>query len=293
MRKPLLEVLQGSSRGHAIYDESMQSTTSYTDTGLPESFKFGDLFIERAASYKGPVTFGTFIVALILSLTDHSPFCVSPGLKRRLDDITTPSRQPRQFDRKCQTSTPWSWTMNPINAAADAKAEVYWQGYSWSTGTQEVSKDFVFGETNSLAGGGAGSCPTYGAGLWILDCMMQGVLQGAKISASRAVIQYPERRGKEKANKHKSMSCSAKALHLHPSASPPTHYNPLFRGESSYWPFPSALALTGASRISQLDTGDDTYAACVIFDSNEKPLRALLYNSNFFTVGVRRKIEFS
>ncbi|KAB8239687.1 uncharacterized protein BDW43DRAFT_305454 [Aspergillus alliaceus] len=110
MRKPLLEVLQGSSRGHAIYDESMQSTTSYTDTGLPESFKFGGLFIERAASYKGPVTF---------------------GLKRRLDDITTPSRQPRQFDRECQTSTPWSWTMNPINAAADAKAEVYWQGYSW------------------------------------------------------------------------------------------------------------------------------------------------------------------
>ena len=46
---------------------------------------------------------------------------------------------------------------------------------------QQLSLDFIMGETNSATQGGGGISPTYGAGLWILDYIMQSTMNGIQV----------------------------------------------------------------------------------------------------------------
>ncbi|PYI11982.1 hypothetical protein BO78DRAFT_331927 [Aspergillus sclerotiicarbonarius CBS 121057] len=128
---------------------------------------------------------------------------------------------------------------------------------------QDLSKDFVFGETNSATGGGGGISPTFGAGLWILDYVMQATILGVK------------------------------QLFFHQGTIGNCPY--CWWDESVNAPFygayTAALALSGASKIAELDTQDSRFAAYVFYDSSDQPIRVLLYNSEYYTSGTRSSVN--
>lgn len=53
-------------------------------------------------------------------------------------------------------------------------------------------------------------------------------------------------------------------------------------GSPYYGAYTAVAALAGGSYISALDTGSTNYAAYIIYDSARTPLRALLYNSDYY-----------
>ncbi|KAL1961736.1 hypothetical protein VTN77DRAFT_1098 [Rasamsonia byssochlamydoides] len=115
---------------------------------------------------------------------------------------------------------------------------------------------FVFGETNSATGGGGGISPTYGAALWILDYVMQAVLLGVK------------------------------QLFFHQGTIGNCQYCWWGRydmGAPYYGAYMAALTLSGASQLAQLDTGDTPYAVYAVYNQDGAPIRALLYNSEYYT----------
>lgn len=62
-----------------------------------------------------------------------------------------------------------------------------------------------------------------------------------------------------------------------------------------YYGATAAVALlAGASHLTALDTGDTMYAAYIAFDSAGAPLRALLYNSDYYDgSGTRSSTQFT
>jgi len=119
-----------------------------------------------------------------------------------------------------------------------------------------VPKPYVFGETNSVSGGGAaGVSPTFGAALWTMDYS----LRAAYSNISRTYF----------------------------------HHGTVGNCQYCFWgrysmgaPYYGATAavalLAGASHLTALDTGTTNYAAYVTFDSAGAPLRVLLYNSDYY-----------
>jgi hypothetical protein len=63
-------------------------------------------------------------------------------------------------------------------------------------------------------------------------------------------------------------------------------------GAPYYGAYTAALALNGASKIVQLDTGTTNYAVYAIY-SGSTPIRALLYNSDYYTGGARSSVRFT
>lgn len=128
--------------------------------------------------------------------------------------------------------------------AADAAAAV------------QAGKPYVFGETNSHSSGGvAGLSSSFGAALWTLDY----ALRAAAHNVSRAYF----------------------------------HQTTLGRCSYCFWdrdavqaPYYGATAavavLAGAAHIGPLDNGTTAYAAYATWDRDGKPLRALLYNSDYY-----------
>ena len=53
-------------------------------------------------------------------------------------------------------------------------------------------------------------------------------------------------------------------------------------GSPYYGAYAAAAAMAGGAYISALDAGTTDYAVYVIYDSSKKPLRALLYNSDYY-----------
>ncbi|RAL11820.1 glycosyl hydrolase family 79 C-terminal domain-containing protein [Aspergillus homomorphus CBS 101889] len=129
----------------------------------------------------------------------------------------------------------------------------------------DLDKDFVMGETNSATGGGGGISPTFGAGLWILDYMMQAVILGIK------------------------------QLYFHQGTIGNCPY--CWWDETVNAPFygayTAALALGGAAQVAQLDSGDTRVAAYAIYDSAGAATRVLLYNSEYYTSGTRGSVNIT
>ncbi|KAI1637551.1 glycoside hydrolase family 79 protein [Biscogniauxia mediterranea] len=117
-------------------------------------------------------------------------------------------------------------------------------------------KPYVFGETNSVSGGGASTVsPTFGAALWTMDY----ALRAAYSNISRTYF----------------------------------HHGTVGNCQYCFWgrysmgaPYYGATAATallaGAAHLAALDDGGSAYAAYVSFDSAGAPLRALLYNSDYY-----------
>ncbi|KAG0155276.1 hypothetical protein PDIDSM_851 [Penicillium digitatum] len=122
-------------------------------------------------------------------------------------------------------------------------------------------KPHIFGETNSATQGGGGISPTFGAGLWILDYVMQTVVKGTN------------------------------ALYFHHGTIGNCQYCWWGRyniGSPYYGAFFATMTLAHADQIAPLDSQDTAYAAYAIYTAGT-PVRVLLYNSDYYisTSGTR------
>ncbi|KAI0828774.1 glycoside hydrolase family 79 protein [Hypoxylon sp. FL0890] len=117
-------------------------------------------------------------------------------------------------------------------------------------------KPYVFGETNSVSGGGAaGVSPTFGAALWTMDY----VLRASYSNISRTYFHH--------GTVGNCQYC---------------FWGRYSMGAPYYGAYAATAFLAKASFIAALDDGTSNYAAYVSFGSDGAPLRALLYNSNYF-----------
>ncbi|KAI1377033.1 glycoside hydrolase family 79 protein [Hypoxylon crocopeplum] len=118
-------------------------------------------------------------------------------------------------------------------------------------------KPYVFGETNSVSGGGAaGVSPTFGAGLWTMDY----VLRASYSNISRTYFHH--------GTVGNCQYC---------------FWGRYSMGAPYYGAYTATALLAKASYLTALDDGTTNYAAYVSFSSDGKPLRALLYNSDYFS----------
>ncbi|KAL1841906.1 hypothetical protein VTJ49DRAFT_6428 [Mycothermus thermophilus] len=130
-----------------------------------------------------------------------------------------------------------------------------------------TGKEYVIGETNSVSGGGAANVsPTYGAALWTMDY----ILSLTSLNISR--------------------------VYFHHGTVGNCQY--CFWGRYSmgapYWGATAAVAtLAGARTVAALDNGSGMHAAYATFDVEGHPLRVLLYNSNYYTGGMRTSERFT
>ncbi|KAJ4328835.1 hypothetical protein N0V84_000622 [Fusarium piperis] len=123
----------------------------------------------------------------------------------------------------------------------------------------------IFGETNSATQGGGGISPTFGAGLWILDYVLQSLLQGTK------------------------------ALYFHQGTIGNCQYcwwGRYSMGAPYFGAYFATMALAGADQLAPLDDQTSTYAAYAIY-KNGAPIRVLLYNSDYYTSGTRPTQEYT
>jgi hypothetical protein len=128
-----------------------------------------------------------------------------------------------------------------------------------------VGKPYFLSETNSATCGGGGISSTFGAALWIVDYVLQAMVDGVQ------------------------------ALNFHHGTvgnSPYDWWGALLDSQTGRWtnytfaPYYGAVfvsaALAGADRVASLDDGTTPYAAYVVYDRQDKPLRAVLYNSEYY-----------
>ncbi|KAL2194997.1 glycoside hydrolase family 79 protein [Corynascus similis CBS 632.67] len=122
---------------------------------------------------------------------------------------------------------------------------------------QQTGKEYILGETNSVSGGGAaGVSPTFGAALWTMDY----VLRAAAHNISRTYFHHGT-----------VGNCQYCFWGRYSMGAP-------------YYGATAAVALAaGAASIAALDDGTSNYAAYVAFDAEGAPLRALLYNSDYYS----------
>ena len=64
-------------------------------------------------------------------------------------------------------------------------------------------------------------------------------------------------------------------------------------GAPYYGAYAATAAMAGGSYISALDAGTTAYAVYIIYDSAGNPLKALLYNSDYYTSGTRSSENFT
>ncbi|KAL6705692.1 hypothetical protein ACN47E_006481 [Coniothyrium glycines] len=127
------------------------------------------------------------------------------------------------------------------------------------------NKPHIFGETNSATQGGGGISPTFGAALWILDYVVQTVLQGTE------------------------------ALYFHQGTIGNCQYcwwGRYSMGAPYYGAYFATMALANADTIAPLDDGTTAYAAYAIYQAG-KPTKVLLYNSDYYASGTRSQTIFT
>jgi hypothetical protein len=120
-----------------------------------------------------------------------------------------------------------------------------------------TGKEYVLGETNSVSGGGAAAVsPTFGAALWTMDYVLRASLAGIK------------------------------RTYFHHGTVGLCYYCWWGRynmGAPYYGAYAAVAAMAGGSSISALDPGTSNYATYVIYDADKNPLRAVLYNSDYYS----------
>lgn len=129
------------------------------------------------------------------------------------------------------------------------------------------NKPYVFGETNSISGGGAaGVSPTFGAALWTMDY----VLRASYSNISRTYFHH--------GTVGNCQYC---------------FWGRYSMGAPYYGAYAATTFLAKASFITALDDGTTNYAAYASFGSDGAPLRVLLYNSDYFSgTGTRSSQSF-
>ncbi|KAI2643579.1 hypothetical protein GGS21DRAFT_24609 [Xylaria nigripes] len=117
-------------------------------------------------------------------------------------------------------------------------------------------KQYVFGETNSVSGGGAATVsPTFGAALWTMDYAVRATYS----NISRSYFHH--------GTVGNCQYC---------------FWGRYSMGAPYYGAYAATAFMANANSLTALDNGNSDYAAYVTFDSAGAPLRALLYNSEYF-----------
>ncbi|KAF2762651.1 hypothetical protein EJ05DRAFT_447020 [Pseudovirgaria hyperparasitica] len=133
------------------------------------------------------------------------------------------------------------------------------------TAAKNAGKYHIMGETNSATQGGGGISPTFGAGLWLMDYSIQMLILGTK------------------------------ALYFHQGTVGNCQYcwwGRYSMGAPYYGAYYATMALAGADQIAPLDSGTTNYAAYAIYKAG-KPVRLLLYNSDYYVSGTRSVQTFT
>ncbi|ESZ94832.1 glycoside hydrolase family 79 protein [Sclerotinia borealis F-4128] len=119
-----------------------------------------------------------------------------------------------------------------------------------------VGKEYVLGETNSVAGGGAATVsPTFGAAIWTLDYTLQAT------------------------------TLNITTIYYHHGTIGACYYCWWGRydaGAPYYGAWLAAAAFAGSSYIQQVDSGNTNYGIYVLYNSNKVPSKAVLINSDYF-----------
>ncbi|KAL0581236.1 hypothetical protein V5O48_000824 [Marasmius crinis-equi] len=120
----------------------------------------------------------------------------------------------------------------------------------------KAGKRYFLGETNSATCGGGGISPTFGAALWIVDYVLQGALNGIE------------------------------RLYFHQGTIGNCQYcwwGRFTTGAPFYGTyFLNTFLGKDGSKLSALDDGTSAVATYVVYNSSGKPVRVLIYNSNYF-----------
>ncbi|KAK9770588.1 hypothetical protein AB5N19_11409 [Seiridium cardinale] len=118
-------------------------------------------------------------------------------------------------------------------------------------------KPYVFGETNSVSGGGAATVsPTFGAALWTMDYALRATYS----NITRTYFHH--------GTVGNCQYC---------------FWGRYSMGAPYYGAYAATALLAKASYLTALDDGSTNYAAYVSYDSSKAPLRALLYNSDYYS----------
>ncbi|KAJ8497180.1 hypothetical protein ONZ51_g677 [Trametes cubensis] len=119
-----------------------------------------------------------------------------------------------------------------------------------------ASKSFFLGETNSATCGGGGISSTFGAGLWIIDYVLQSALIGVE------------------------------RLYFHHGTIGNCAY--CWWGQNAvYSPYYGAVFVseflgTDGTKVAMLDNGTTAVAVYAVYSASNTPLRLLILNSNYF-----------
>ncbi|KAK9426086.1 hypothetical protein SUNI508_12630 [Seiridium unicorne] len=118
-------------------------------------------------------------------------------------------------------------------------------------------KPYVFGETNSVSGGGAATVsPTFGAALWTMDYALRATYS----NITRTYFHH--------GTVGNCQYC---------------FWGRYSMGAPYYGAYAATALLAKASYLTALDDGSTNYAVYVSYDSSKAPLRALLYNSDYYS----------
>jgi hypothetical protein len=128
-----------------------------------------------------------------------------------------------------------------------------------------VGKPYFLSETNSATCGGGGISSTFGAALWIVDYVLQAMVNGVQ------------------------------ALNFHHGTvgnSPYDWWGALLNSTTNTWtdytfaPYYGAVfvsaALAGGDRVASLDDGTSPYAVYAVYDKQGALMRLVLYNSDYY-----------
>ncbi|PAV16737.1 glycoside hydrolase family 79 [Pyrrhoderma noxium] len=128
-------------------------------------------------------------------------------------------------------------------------------------------KPYFLGETNSATCGGGGISPTFGAGLWVMDYVLQGALAGV-----------------DRLYFHQGTIGNCAYCFWNTSSINAPYFGAYFVSEF--------LGSSGSTRLIQLDSGSTSIGAYAVFPSSSSaPARVLLYNSNIYSGSGTRSSE--
>ncbi|KAJ6089810.1 hypothetical protein N7467_005026 [Penicillium canescens] len=317
----------GTTQDRATYDASSTEAVTYTvasSADAPQTLTYGPSFISLAATYAGKVIIGlnrrldnisnTISAALLVQSNMDNLYSIELGNEPNFFTSSDPIANGASWTAAADEASQVSWqddVCGNLSASDIISAGVYFgtspmslvgltakegdandyvkdycsHNYPQSSGSYDLAKlmghsaiasqiepyaaevsaaaakgkPHIFGETNSATQGGGGISPTFGAALWILDYVMQTVLMGTD------------------------------ALYFHQGTVGNCQYCWWGRydmGSPYYGAYFATMALANADQIAPLDSQDTAYAAYAIYKSGA-PVRALLYNSDYFTSGTR------
>ncbi|KAF5004573.1 hypothetical protein FDECE_8936 [Fusarium decemcellulare] len=323
----------GTTGDRATYDASSSQAVTYTvadPKDAPSSLTYGPSFISLAAQYSGKVTLGlnrrlnnlsnTIAAAALAKKEMGNLQAIELGNEPNFFSKSDPIAKGAAWTASADYASEVSWqdsvcgnlsTSSIISAgvffgtspmsiagltAAEGDANTYVKqycshNYPQSKSTADLAKlmkhsaiasqikpfageitaaaaknkPHVFGETNSATQGGGGISPTFGAGLWLLDYVMQALIMGTE------------------------------ALYFHHGTIGNCQYcwwGKYSMGSPYFGAYFATMALAGADKIAPLDDQTTGYAAYAVYKA-DKPIRVLLYNSDYYTTGTRLSQTFT